>query len=417
MKRERPDSYKWELIVMLWFAYFLNQGDRQVYNGVIPFIEDDLGLTSVQTGLVATVFTIVYGCLVPFGGYVGDFLRRKWIVVTSLLIFSIGTLFTGFAGGLVGLIILRGITTGGGEAFYYPAATSLITQYHEETRATAMSIHQTSLYIGIIVSAFVAPWIAHEFGWRWSFFSFGLFGILVALWIIWRMEDTKQIKQDTKHIPLGELVRGIFSKKTVWLLALAFGCQVFVNIGITTWAAKFFNLKFMGGGAESLSTASFLAMLFSCGFAIVGVLLGGRLSDRMALKSRHARMTTEYIGLLGGAPFLVLVGFAPNLAIACIAMALYGIFRGVYDSNLYAAMFDVISPRLRASSVGVMTAFAFLMGCVAPVYLGAVQGSDNDIEAFGWGIASLGLFFLLGGLLILLATKHTFDKDYYVEEN
>ena len=98
MKTKKKLDYKWELIVMLWFAYFLNQGDRQVYNAVIPFIENDLGLSSVQTGLVATVFTIVYGCLVPFGGYLGDFLRRKWIVVASLLIFSVGTLFTGFAG-------------------------------------------------------------------------------------------------------------------------------------------------------------------------------------------------------------------------------------------------------------------------------------------------------------------------------
>ena len=125
-------------------------------------------------------------------------------------------------------------------------------------------------------------------------------------------------------------------------------------------------------------------------------------------------MRTEYLGLLCGAPFLVLVGFAPNIWIACIAMSLYGVFRGVYDSNLYAAMFDVIDPRLRSSSVGVMTAFAFLMGCIAPVYLGAVQGDGSSIAHFGWGIASLGLFFLFGGVMILLASKFTFDKDYYV---
>ena len=128
MKRLRI-TYKWELIIMLWVAYFLNQGDRQIFNVVIPLIKEDLHLTDVQLGFVASVFTIVYGCLVPFGGYMGDFLKRKWIILISILIFSIGTLCTGFSGGLVSLIILRGITTGGGEAFYYPAATSLISQY------------------------------------------------------------------------------------------------------------------------------------------------------------------------------------------------------------------------------------------------------------------------------------------------
>lgn len=98
MKRLRI-TYKWELIIMLWIAYFLNQGDRQIFNVVIPLIKEDLHLTDVQLGLVASVFTIVYGCLVPFGGYMGDFLKRKWIILISILIFSIGTLCTGFSGG------------------------------------------------------------------------------------------------------------------------------------------------------------------------------------------------------------------------------------------------------------------------------------------------------------------------------
>ena len=145
MKKWKFD-YKWELILMLWFAFFLNQGDRQVYGAIVEDIQSSLGLSGFEAGLVVTVFTVVYGCLAPFGGYVGDFLRRKWIVIISLIIFSLGTLFTGFAGAmgagaLVYLIIMRGVATGAGEAFYNPAAISLITQYHEKTRATAISMH------------------------------------------------------------------------------------------------------------------------------------------------------------------------------------------------------------------------------------------------------------------------------------
>ena len=91
MKRLRI-SYKWELILMLWVAYFLNQGDRQIFNAVIPLIKEDLQLTDVQLGLVASVFTIVYGCLVPFGGYLGDFLKRYWIVLIRLFVLSWGKL-------------------------------------------------------------------------------------------------------------------------------------------------------------------------------------------------------------------------------------------------------------------------------------------------------------------------------------
>ena len=144
-------------------------------------------------------------------------------------------------------------------------------------------------------------------------------------------------------------------------------------------------------------------------------MLGGRISDKLAQKNKLARMRTEYIGLLGGAPCLAMVGFAPNIWVASIAMVFYGIFRGIYDSNLYAAMFDVIDPKLRASSVGILTAFAFIVGCLAPIYLGAVQGDGTSIDAFGWGISSLGLFFLVGGLLIAIAAKYTFLKERYEE--
>ena len=411
-------EYKWELILMLWFAFFLNQGDRQVYGAIIEDIHRALDLTGTEAGLVVTVFTIVYGCLAPFGGYVGDFLSRKWIVITSLIVFSLGTLFTGFAGAMGGfalvyLIIMRGIATGAGEAFYNPAAISLITQHHEKTRATAISMHQSALYIGIMASAILAPMISKMFGWEYAFIGFGVFGLLVAVYCIFRMKDTPQIKEQTERIPFMTLLKGIFSKKTIWLLAFAFGCQVFVNIGITTWAAKFFNLKFFGG--ENLALASSIAMLTSCGFAILGVMIGGRVSDKLAEKSKLALMRTEYIGLLCGAPFLVAVGFASNIWVASAAMIIYGIFRGIYDSNLYAAMFDVIDPKLRASSVGIITAFAFIVGCVAPLYLGWVQGDGTNIEAFEWGISSMGLFFLVGGLLIAAAAKYTFLKERYEE--
>jgi len=44
--------YKWELVALLWFAFFLNQGDRQIYNVVLPLIGPDLNLDAVQLGLV-----------------------------------------------------------------------------------------------------------------------------------------------------------------------------------------------------------------------------------------------------------------------------------------------------------------------------------------------------------------------------
>ena len=396
-------SYKWELILMLWVAYFLNQGDRQIFNAVIPLIKADLRLTDVQLGLVASVFTIVYGCLVPFGGYLGDFLKRKWIVLSSLFVFSVGTLCTGFSGGLIALIVLRGITTGGGEAFYYPAATSLISQYHQKSRALAMSIHQTALYVGIVVSGFIAAYVGEHFGWRMSFFTFGLGGLLLCVYLFFRMEDTPQEVQEKRH-PIGFVVKAIFRKKTVWMLCLAFGAMCFVNIGYVTWMSTFYHEHFH----LPLSTAGFTSMFFHFAAAFMGVLLGGKLSDKYALKRKTIRLETELVGLLFGAPFIFWMGYTTHLYVGYAMLACFGFFRGIYDSNLYAALFDVIEPDLRASSVGIMTAFAFIVGALAPLVLGYLK-TDFGLAI---GIASLSVCYLFGASMIFIALKCFFGKEY-----
>ena len=411
MKKKKLIPYKWELIIILWVAYFLNQGDRQIFNVVIPLIKADLLLDDVQIGLIATLFTLFYGIMVPIAGFAGDLLRRKWIVFFSLLVFSVGTLFTGFANGIILLIVFRSITTGGGEAFYYPAATSLIGQFHKKTRAMAMSIHQTSLYVGIVASGFIAGYIGENFGWRAAFLAFGLVGVLWAFVVLWRVKDTPmpkdELHENEEKPSFPEIIKAVFSRKTVFFLSLAFGCMCFVNVGYLTWMPTYLHEKF----DMTLSSAGLHSTLYHFLFAFFGVMLGARLSDRLSLRRKQIRMEIEVFGLLFGAPFIYWMGIADSKLWCYVAMGLFGIFRGVYDSNLFAALFDVIEPRYRASSMGLMLAFAFIVGALAPVILGKIKTVAN-LET---GIMLLSAFYLVGAILIFIGLKFFFNRDYYDE--
>lgn len=400
--------YKWEMVLMLWCAYFLNQGDRQIYNVVLPLIREDLGLTDVQLGLVATVFTIAFGVMVPVGGFLGDWVSRKRIITTSLLVFSLGTLCTGLSGGLLSLIILRGVTSGGGEAFYYPSATSLIGQYHEKTRALAMSIHQTALYVGIIASGFIAGLIGEHFGWRWSFGTFGIGGLLLSVILFYRMKDTPQEREEVgEKLRLIDVIKEIFRKKMVWILCIAFGLTCFVNTGYVTWMSTYYYDEFH----LPLSTAGFTSMFFHFGAAFVGVLVGGELSDKWARRDRKARIRTEFIGLLCGAPFIFFMAYTRNIYVSYLMLACFGFFRGVYDSNLYATLYDVVRPEVRASAVGVMTSFAFIVGALAPLGIGALK----SVYGLSVGISMLSLFSLAGAVVLFIGMKWFIVKEYYEE--
>ena len=188
---------KWEVLLLLWMAYLLNQGDRQVFNTVLPSIREALNLTDTSVGLIATVFNLFYACMVPLGGLAGDRLSRKWVVTGSILFWSVATMFTGLANSVFLLVIMRSVATGGGEAFFGPANYSLLGQYHTETRARAMSIHQTAYYVGVIVAGWLAGAIADYFdkaapgnGWKYSFIIFGVAGIFWGILMAFRLKTS-----------------------------------------------------------------------------------------------------------------------------------------------------------------------------------------------------------------------------------
>ena len=408
----RPGSggYRWELLGLLWFAFFLHQGDRQIFNNLAPLIRADLGLSKVEFGLVATIFTAVYGLMVPLAGYAGDALRRKWLVLGSVLVFSTATLLTGVCSGLVTLILFRSIATGGGEAFYYPAANSLIAEFHHKTRALAMAVHQTALYVGIVASSFAAT-VGRWYGWRSAFYVFGSCGVVMAAVLLWRMRDTpRAVARDTAGGPadrgpsVAEVLRYVFAKRTVLLLGVAFAGQVFVNVGYLTWMPTFLHERY----GLQLDVASFLALFCHHAAAFVGVTAGGWLSDRLARRWRTARMQFEYLGLLLGAPFIWWMGQAGSATLCCVALAGFGLFRGVYDSNLFAAPFDVIEPRYRSSAVGVMLCCAFVMGASASTILAWIAERLDMASA----ISSMSGVYVAAGLFVLLALGATFSRDY-----
>lgn len=401
--------YKWELIVLLWFAFLINMADRQAYNVVLPLLSKDLNLTPDKAGLVASIFLWFYAVLVPVGGFLGDIARRKWVVFFSLLVWSIGTVMSGFTTGLVGLIAFRSIATGGGEAFYFPSANSLIGQHHQKTRALAMSIHQTALYVGIIASGFVAGWLGKQFGWRSAFIVFGAIGVVLALFVAWRMRDDPQPAHTSAQtkVPLGELLRAIAGKPTVWALWLAFSFFYFTQMGYITWMTTYLYEKYQ----LSLPNAGFSSMFYHHIFAAIGVLLGGKISDMLAARRRTVRIETEFVGLFLGAPFIFFMGATDSLWLCCASLAGFGLFRGIYDSNLYATLFDVIEPRYRSSAVGIMLCFVFFVSAFAPYVLGWAKMTVGLSTA----LSALSISYVIGGAILLAARLFTFRKDYYDE--
>ncbi|MCE5347678.1 MAG: MFS transporter [Bacteroidales bacterium] len=400
-------AYKWELIILLWLAFFFNQADRQIFNIVLPSLRDDLGFTDADMGLIASIFTLFYGLMVPLGGIIGDRINKKYILIVSLLVWSAATLVTGFSYTLVQLIILRSIALGGGEAFYAPSANSLICEYHQNTRATAISIHQTALYVGIIGSGYLTGYIADSFGWRSAFFIFGGFGIILATVFYFRIKDSKVllnavVTTDAKK-SVKEVIKVFFTKPTAILLALAFASFQFAGVGFLTWMPTFLHEKFN----FSLARAGFDSTFYHFAAAFFGVIIGARISDKLVQKYFGIRGLVQLVGLLIGAPFIFIIGKSDSILIIYLALTIFGLCRGAYDSNIFAALYDVIEMPYRSTATGIMLMFAFVVGSAAPYILGVLK----PIFGLSNGLAFLSVGFIFAAICIAIALIFFYKKD------
>jgi MFS family permease len=396
--------FKWEIVALLWFAFFLNQADRQIFGVTLPLIRAEFHLTDQQMGLVATTFSIVFGLLVPIAGLAGDIFKRRDVVVLSLLIFSIGTLLTGTSSSFLFLLLFRGVATGAGEAFYAPAANSLIADHHVETRARALSIHQTANYTGVVLGSLFAGWVADQHGWRAAFATFGVAGLVWAGVILWRARGHAKVAvaEKPKLAEQGKLAAEALSilVKSPLLLGqtLGFCGLVFMLVGYLTWMPTILYERFH----LSLAHAGFSSVAYHHIVGYVGLLVAGVVTDRLAKRLPSIRVFSMAFALMLCAPFIWLSANADALWMVYAALAAFGLFRGAYDANLYAAMFDAVENRLRSTVAGLIIACAYIVGALAPWLMGVLKsayGVRSSLEllsyvAFATGAAFLGFILL-----------------------
>ena len=413
-------NYKWRALALLWVAFFLQQGTRQIFGATLTSIQGSLGASAAAIGAVATVFTFAYGLSVPFAGAAADLFNRKWMVVSGVFVFCLGIFASGFVASLGLMVVSYGILNGFGQSFYYPSATSIVGELHKETRATALSILQMGLYAGIIGCSAASGWLAESGaeGWRVPFKVFGGIGILWAVVMAFglrgnsfdRINKINRISETDNPVnpvnpvqnkpTLKEAFKVFVGNPSALLLAAGLGMMIYVDVGFKTWMPSHLSESF--GVAKG--SAALNAVLWHYIGAFVGVTLGGRISDKLAKTRPSVRMETNIAGLALAVPFIVWMAYAPSLLACGIAMALFGVFRGVYDSNLMASLFDLIPQRYHASGAGLMLSCAFVFGSTSPVVLGLVKDAFSSTTA----LASLAAFYLVGAAIIAIARRHEY---------
>ncbi len=379
-KWSNKKSYPWIIVGLLWFVALLNYLDRQMLSTMKPAMMLDIPeLDKAENfGRLMAVFLWVYAFMSPISGIIADRLNRKNLIVCSLFIWSGVTMSMGYTTSFNQIYALRAIM-GVSEAFYIPAALSLIADYHQgNTRSFAIAIHTTGIYLGQALGGFGAT-MSKYFSWHFTFYSVGLIGIIYSVLLLFFVQEKKayvvdgstqlSLKDELKQLSKGLGI--LFGNISFWVVLFYFSAP-----SLPGWAAKnWLPTLFSETLHLDMAVAGPIATITIAMSSFIGVLIGGLLSDQWVAKNLKGRIYTSVIGLTLTLPALFLLGYGTQIETIVTGGIVFGLGFGIFDTNNMPILCQFVSPRYRATGYGLMNLAGISAGAAITEFLGKAE--DN----------------------------------------
>jgi MFS family permease len=399
-------SGAWRVVALLCVVGCLNYLDRTMITTMRTSIVQAMPMTDAQFGLLTSVFLWVYGILSPFAGFLADHFNRSRVIIVSLFIWSAVTWLTAYATTFEQLLATR-ILMGISEACYIPAALALIVDYHQgPSRSLASGIHIAGIMVGQSMG-FVGGWIAELHDWNTSFSVFGVIGVVYSLVLLVFLKDAPK-SRETEAKPAGppvhffEAVKSLFAEKSFLLLIVFWAFLGIIGWMVAGWIPTYYQ--------EHFKLSQGMAGLYATGYlypaSIVGVILGGFLTDRWARRNPDAQIYIPVIGLLIAAPCIFVASYTDILPLTITMFMVYGLTRMFCDTNIMPILCLSADPRYRATGYGILNLFACIIGGLSVYAGGLLRDMHVDLGRIFQSAAILMILCI--GLLYLI--KKEADK-------
>ncbi|VVE68407.1 MFS transporter [Pandoraea anapnoica] len=408
------------ILAVMCLMYFISYIDRVNIAVAGPFIRQEMGLTTVQLGLVFSAFAYPYAAMQIFGGWLADRYGPKLVLTVLSLIWGVATLATGFAGSIAALVALR-FLLGIGEGGAFPTATRAFTYWMPVgERGFAQGITHSFARLGGAVTPPVVLAIVVAFGWREAFIVLGVVSLIwTALYmrvftntpeqhrrvtpeeaaeIGYRPGDCERAKRAST--PWRKLIR------RMWLVTFVDFCYGWLLWVYLTWMPSYLRES---QGFDLKQLALFTALPLLAG--VVGDTLGGVVSDKLYKATgrlRFARVSVLVVGMGGSLAFLLPMTMVSDPMVAVFLLSASFFFLEITNPVLWTLPLD-IAGKYAGTAGGMMNTGFGLAGMISPVafgYLIETSGSYNVPFAISAVLLGMGVVAAL-----FIDTSKTVDKD------
>jgi len=401
--RSRPTQARYWVIVFAVTLAVITYIDRVCISQAAPVIRRDLGLTAVQMGWAFWAFTWAYALFEIPGGWLGDRLGARKVLMRVVVWWSFFTAATGWVWSHASLLVTRALF-GAGEAGCFPNLTKAFTTWLPmQERVRAQGIMWLSARWGGAFTPLLVAVILNHLSWRRAFELFGAVGVVWAVFFYrWYRDNPREhpsVNEAEKALlpPAESLIAGhgpvpwgkFLRSKTVWLLWAQYMCLSYGWYFYITWLPTYLQES----RGVTLTKGAFLAgmPLF---FGGLGSLCSGYLSTYLERRTGNVRAVRRWlagIGFFGASSCLVLSINIADPLWAVVAMGLASFSNDLAMPPSWGACMDVGGKYVGTLS-GSMNMMGNLAGGVGPLVVGYILQATNQNWALTFYVSATVYF-------------------------
>jgi MFS family permease len=405
---DRPVPGARGALALLLAINLFNYIDRQVLAAVEPDIRRSLlpGVSDARSkmGLLAMAFIVSYMIAAPVFGWMAERTRRWWLIGAGVGIWSLASGASGLAESFMMLLITR-CFVGIGEGAYGPAAPTVISDlYPVASRGRVLSWFYLAIPVGSALGYALGGQVAEsKLGWRWAFYLVVPPGLVLAA-LCFLMREVRSGAADPAakpvHAPGLKQYAVLFQIPSYVLDTLGMAAMTFAIMGVGYWMPEYLETKHVAG-LWGLSPRLMFGVITAVA-GLIATLAGGIAGDALRRRFSGSYFLVSALGLLAGAPLIVLMLHTPfPAAWGVIFIAVFCLFFHTGPSN--AILANVTHPAIRATAFAVNIFFIHLLGdAISPSVVGWMIDHGGINTGFGFMAAIMGV----GGLIWLWGMRY-----------
>ena len=420
-------NYRAFALVLLTVVYGFNFIDRQIVGILAPFIQEDLGLTNTQLGLlIGFAFALFYTVIAIPIAWLADRYNRVNILSIALATWSGFTALTGMATNFLQIGLAR-MGVGIGEAGGSPPSHSIISDmYPKEERAGALGVYAMGIPFGIMAAYFATASLMGSGGdvdWRRIFIFLGLTGIalagIVRLTLREPVRGAMELEGDTQiaKLPFIESLQSLLKIPAWWAMCFGIAFGSFVSYASSAFQTKF--LIALDPSFDFKTMVILLGVMNGTTYA-GGAFFGARLADKWGARNIRAYGWLPAIAMSVTLPLGVWSYWVHSVEANLILSTIYLLFIGIYLGPSFAIAQTLAPINMRAMSTAL---FFFILNMVAlgggPTFAGwlidVYKDSYSDLDAMRMAMTVTHLVFI-PALVSFLIVSRILPRDWKLAE-